>query len=97
MERLAAAGFAFEAFPRYPQLVGAVRDGCVALLEPTSDGLRLLGAPGWRLGEAIGVLVEKQGRLIFQAKSETLEATPERLETLHRVRADLERALIPSA
>jgi len=97
MERLAAAGFGFEVFARFPRLVGAVRDGCVALLEPTAGGLKLLGTPGWRMGEAIGVLVEKQGRTVFQAKSEILEATPDRLAALSRFRADLECALLPSA
>jgi hypothetical protein len=48
------------------------------------------------MGEAIGVLVEARGRQLFQAKQETLEATPERLEILRRFRADL-RALLTLA
>ena len=54
---------------------------------------KMIGTPGWRLGEIMGVLVEKDGRQIFQSKAETLEATPERLETLRRFKADLEELL----
>jgi len=45
------------------------------------------------MGEAIGVLVEKAVRQVFQAKQETVEATPERLENLRRFRADLVKLL----
>ena len=55
--------------------------------------MQVLGTPGWRLGEAIGVLVEKEGRQVFQAKQEIVEATPERLETLRRFREGLETIL----
>ena len=61
----------------------------VALLVPGPEGLQVLGTPGWRLGEAVGVLVEKGGCQVFQAKQEIVEATPERLEILRRFRADL--------
>jgi hypothetical protein len=56
----------------------------------------MLGTPGWRLGEAIGVLVEMGGRQVFQAKQETLDATPERLEILRRFRIDLRQLLAPN-
>ena len=55
--------------------------------------LEVLGTPGWRVGEAIGVLVERNGRQVFQAKQEVVEATAERLETLRRFRAELEQLL----
>jgi hypothetical protein len=45
------------------------------------------------MGEVLGVLVEQDGRQIFQAKSETIEATPERLEALSRFRDELDRVL----
>jgi hypothetical protein len=65
------------------------------LLVPSPDGLQMLGTPGWRIGEAIGVLVEIGGRQVFQAKQETLDATPERLEKLRSFRADLRQLLAP--
>jgi hypothetical protein len=49
------------------------------------------------MGEVMGVLVQKGDRQVFQAKSETLEATPDRLEALDQFRDDLERLLTPEA
>jgi hypothetical protein len=93
LQRIYLAGFEIETFDRFPKCVGVVRDNCVALLVPGADGLRMLGTPGWRMGEAIGVLVDKAGRKVFQAKQEAVEATPERLETLRKFRVDLEELL----
>jgi hypothetical protein len=90
LQRLYLAGFELQTFDRFPKCVGVVRDNCIALLVPSQDGMQMLGTPGWRMGEAIGVLVEAGGRQIFQAKQEIVEATPERLETLRSFRADLQ-------
>ena len=97
LQRLYLAGFELETFERYPKTVGAVRQHCIALLEVTPTGLRLIGTPGWRMGEVMGVLIEKAGRQIFQTKSEIAEATPERLATLQQFRSDLEQLLTPTA
>jgi hypothetical protein len=96
LRRLHEAGFTLETFERYPRHVGAIRDNCIALLEVTHSGLRLTGTPGWRMGEVMGVLVQQGDRQVFQAKSETVEATPDRLETLSRFRNDLEQLLTPA-
>ena len=48
------------------------------------------------MGEVMGLLVHKEGRQVFQAKSEFVEATAERLEKLKRFRADLEALLSQS-
>lgn len=93
LQRLYVAGFDLQLFDRFPKCVGVVRDECIALLVPSPDGLQLLGTPGWRLGEAIGVLTEKGGRQVFQAKEEIIEATPKRLEILRRFREDVQREL----
>ena len=93
LQRLYLAGFDLQTFDRFPKCVGAVRDGCIALLVPSVGGFQVLGTPGWRMGEAIGVLVEMGGRQVFQAKQEVLEATPERLATLGKFRKDLEELL----
>ena len=95
LQRIYLAGFELQTFERIPRAIGVVRDQVIALLEATPDGLKMVGTPGWRLGEIMGVLVEKDGRQIFQSKSETLEATPERLEALRRFRTDLEQLLGP--
>jgi hypothetical protein len=93
LQRLYLAGFEIETFDRFPKCVGVVRNGCVAMLVPGKSGMQVLGTPGWRMGEAIGVLVEKEGRQVFQAKQEIVEATAERLEELRRFRSELEQLL----
>lgn len=93
LQRLYVGGFDLQTFDRFPKCVGVVRDNCIALLVPGPDGLQVLGTPGWRMGEVIGVLVEQGGRQVFQAKQEMVEATPERLEVLGRFRSDLDRLL----
>lgn len=93
LQRLYLAGFNLETFDRYPNAVGVVRDGAIALLAVTPAGLSLIGVPGWRMGEVMGVLVEKDGRQVFQAKGEVVEGTPERLEALRRFREELENLL----
>ena len=97
LQRIYLAGFELQTFERYPNSVGVIRDGCVALLRSTPTGLQMIGTPGWRMGEVMGVLVRKDGRDIFQAKSEVVEATVERLEALRGFTADLEELLTPKA
>ena len=93
LQQIYLAGFELQTFDRFPKCVGVIRDHCVALVVPGSEGLEILGSPGWRMGEVMGVLVEREGRPVFQAKSEIIEATPEMLETLDRFRADLDKLL----
>jgi len=95
LQQLYLAGFELQTFERYSKCVGVVRDNCVALLVPGVDGLQILGTPGWRMGEVMGVLTELEGRKIFQAKSEVVEATPERIETLKKFGEDLSALLRP--
>ena len=95
LQRIYLAGFELQTFDRFPKCIGVVRDGCVALIVPGVEGLQMLGTPGWRMGEAIGVLVEKDGRRVFQYKQEIVEATPERLDLLRRFGEDLKQLLAP--
>ena len=97
LARIYQAGFDIEQFDRYPQALGVVRDQCIALLEATPNGLSMIGSPGRRMGELMGVLVEKEGRKVFQAKQEIVEATPELLEKLKSFERDLKDLLSPVA
>ena len=97
LQKIYMAGFELQTFDRYPQAVAASRDGCIALLQSTPTGLQMVGTPGWRMGEVLGVLVERDGKQVFQAKQEILDATPERLDALARFREDLKLLLDPSA
>ena len=89
LQRIYLAGFELQTFDRYPKCIGVIRDNCVALLVPGGDGLQVLGTPGWRMGEVMGVLTEREGHQVFQAKAEIVEATPERLRVLQDFRDDL--------
>jgi hypothetical protein len=93
LQRIYLAGFELQTFERYPKCIGVTRDNCVALLVPGVAGLQILGTPGWRMGEVMGVLTERERRQVFQAKSEIVEATPERLALLQRFRQDLAEAM----
>jgi hypothetical protein len=93
LQRIYLAGFELQTFDRFPQCVGVIRDNCIALLVPGVDGFQVLGSPGWRMGEVMGVLIEKDGRQVFQAKNEIVEATPERLDLLRRFQQDLQAAM----
>jgi hypothetical protein len=97
LQRLYLAGFEFQTFERFPNTVGVVRDECILLLMPTPQGMQMIGTPGWRMGEAIGVLTEVGGRKVFQYKDQTVEATPERLEKLNQFRAEVKEALSATA
>jgi hypothetical protein len=93
LQRIYLAGFELQTLERYPKCIGVMRDNCVALLVPGVDGLQILGTPGWRMGEVMGVLTEREGRKVFQAKTDFVEATPERLALLQRFRQDLAEAM----
>ena len=97
LQRLYLDGFELQSFDRYPNSIGVLRDGCIALLRATPTGLEIIGTPGWRMGELMGVLIERNGRQFFQAKSEMIEATPDRLEMVKRFREDVEKLLNPVA
>ena len=93
LQRLYLAGFELQTFERFPKCIGVTRESCVALLVPGVDGLQILGTPGWRMGEVMGVLTEREGRKVFQAKTEIVGATPERIEALRKFGEELKELL----
>jgi hypothetical protein len=93
LQRIYLAGFELQTFERYPKLIGVMKGNCIALLVPGVDGLQIMGTPGWRMGEVLGVLTEVGGRKVFQAKTEIVEATPERIAELERFRAEVKELL----
>src|SRR5262249_29376530 len=97
LQRLYLAGFEFQTFERFPNSVGVIRGECIVLMLPTPQGLQMLGTPGWKIGEVMGVLTEVNGRKIFQNKQQIVEATDERLAELDRFRADVKTALEAAA
>ena len=97
LARLYQAGFEIQKLERFPRGVCVLRGECVAVLEPRPEGLTLIGSAGWRIGEGIGVLVEKDGRQVFQSKDQIIEATAERLRAWRQFEADLRRLLSPES
>ncbi len=95
LQRIYLEGFELQTFESYPKLIGVTKGNCVALLVLGVDGLQIMGTPGWRMGEVFGVLTEVGGRKVFQAKSEIVDATPERIAELDVFRAELKALLAP--
>lgn len=84
LQALYAAGFDLQTFDRFPRAIGVLRGSCIVLLQQGSNGLEMVGRPGWRMGEVLGVLTELNGRQVFQAKAEIIDATPERQQELNQ-------------
>ena len=93
LQALYAAGFELKTFERFPRAIGVLRGSCIVLLQSGAHGLEMIGSPGWQIGEAIGVLTEKNGRKVFQAKSETVDATEDRRNELKNFAKDLTEVL----
>ena len=97
LARIYQAGFDITQLDRYPGVAAVVRNDVIALLRPTPAGLELIGTPGWKIGESIGVLVDKGGGKVFQSKSTIVDATPERLRLLEAFRKELTQLLLPTS
>ena len=95
LQSLYVAGFELQTFDRYPRAVGVSKGSCIALLEPTGERLQIIGRPGWRMGEALGVLTTQGQRRVFQAKDQIIDATSERLRELEAFEAELLKFLQP--
>src|SRR5690242_16472985 len=94
LARIYQAGFDITQLERYPGAAAVVRDDDIVLLRPTPTGLEMIGTPGWKIGETIGVLTERNGAKVFQAKANFVDATPERLGLLESFREDLAELLL---
>jgi hypothetical protein len=97
LERLLKAGFGFASFEHLERYPAVEKDGFAALLDPTGGRLEIFGQPGYRMGAALGVLIERAGKKVFVWKEQSVEATPELLEAYARFRQELEELLAPQA
>ena len=93
LQSIYLAGFEIETRERFPSAVVVAKGNCAALLQATPNGLTMIGTPGWRMGELLGVLTEVSGKKAFQSKSQIVDATSERLAELQSFRAELETLL----
>lgn len=93
LQQLLDAGFQFVTMERITRHVVVEKDGFVALLDPGEGKLRLYGQIGYRVGEGIGVLVERSGTQSFVWKRETIPVTSELLAAYSRVKKELAEIL----
>jgi len=87
LEGLLRNGFRFVTLDRYERFLGVV------LLDPNEGNLKLFSQAGYRLGDGIGMLVEREGGRAFVWHEQVVPATTEMLETYQRFRAEIERVL----
>jgi hypothetical protein len=97
LARIYQAGFEITQLELYPGAAAVVRDEVIALLRPTPTGLVMVGTPGWKIGESIGFLIEKNGGKYFQSKAQLVELTPERSKLLEGFRKELAELLFPAS
>lgn len=94
LEGLLRAGFTFVSFEKYARCVGVEKEGFVALLDPTDGKLRVFSQIGYRMGDEIGMLVERKEGKAFVCHGQTVVATPELLEAYACFRVELENHLL---
>jgi len=95
LQRLAALGFEFVAFPIYPNHVGVRKGNCAALLTPTAaDSFQLFSEPTYLVDANLSARVMLDGHEYFVWKKQRLEATPARRAELDSFAADLSEALL---
>jgi len=93
LERFSRAGFKLVSLAHVERYLGLEKDGFVALLEPAEGKLRVFGQVGLRMGEGIGMLVERGAGKAFVWKKESVVATPTLLEGYEHFRNEV-RALL---
>lgn len=93
LQKLFQAGFQFASIEHVARNIIVEKAGFIALLDPAGGALKLFGQIGYRVGEGIGMLVERGGKSSFVWKNQEVEATPGLLAVYQRVRAELKEIL----
>ncbi len=93
LEKLWRAGFKFVTLEHVERYLGVEKNGFVALLDPAGGKLKVFGQVGYRMGNGIGVLVERGGGKAFVRKSEGVAASPELLAAYERFKTELSALL----
>lgn len=95
LETLLDAGFGFATIPRIERHLAVEKHGFVALLDLSEGQVRIFAQIGYRIGEGIGMLVERKGGKAFAWKEEVLYPTPELLAEYQRIKTELGKLLEP--
>ena len=93
LRQLLEAGFQFVAVERAERYLGVTRQGFIALLDPSANGLKIFGQPGYRIEDGIGMLVDRAGGKFFVWHGHSIAATPELLAAYESFRAEISRLL----
>jgi hypothetical protein len=93
LEKLLQSGFRPVTLDRYERLLGVERDGFILLLDLSEGNVRAFSQPGYRIGDGIGMLVERDGGQAFVWHDQSVCATAEMLETYRSFRAEVESVL----
>ena len=93
LERLLKAGFQFITFEQFARYPAVEKGGFVALLDISHGKVRQFGSAGYRLGEGIGVLIERAAGKFFVWKDQTVAATPELLKDYQDFTAEIRELL----
>lgn len=96
LQALYVAGFELHTFDRFPKGVGVSKGSCMLLLVAAQDGWQIIGTPGWKMGDFMGVLTTVHGERAFQWKESVVPATPERLTELEAFREEVVRYIRPA-
>lgn len=97
LERFLRAGFAFVTLERYARYLGVEKNGFIALLDPGGGKLTVFSQVGYRMGDGIGMLVERGEGKAFVWKEQAVDATPELLEAYERSKAAIGELLNPTS
>lgn len=95
LEKLLRAGFRLATFERYGRYLGVEKDGFVALLDPGHGRLKIFSQAGYRIGDGIGMLVERAAGKAFVCHGESVPATPELLDAYEQFKTEVRELLEP--
>lgn len=93
LEGLLRAGFSFITFERFARYPALEKNGFVALLDLAGERVRRFGVTGYRLGEGIGMLLERESGKFFVWKDQSVPATPQLLAVYMQFNEELDRLL----
>ncbi len=93
LERLLRAGFRLVTLERFARYPAVEKDGMISLLDTSGGKIRIFGQVGYRMGEGIGVLVERGGGKVFVWHQQSVPASPELVASYDRVRGELNELL----
>jgi hypothetical protein len=89
LQNLLKAGFEFVQLPHVVRYLPVEKNGFVALLDPSGGKLQPFGLAGRRLGDGVGVLVDKGEGKAFVWKDKSVAATALLLEAFEGFQAEL--------